>query len=337
MSTAEQQMREFYNLTDDEWQRLRSMTFDKRIYEYIGRKFWLLELADSHRDLRYDLNSLQRWQSSYQAIRDASWPDCDTFSDFAKLPVHIQIECRDVHGLDPDQWLDPDIPFDQWQPDINWDYQATELIRLNNIVFENIEFIRNKVVVDFATHNGIVGATCLHHGAKSVTITNIKPDCLRIANEMLDLVDQDQRHRALLGDIHDTMRNRFVCQGADTVILAGIMDIVQEHYSILKSVADSGPNCVIIENFDPVVISNTSEPLVHWWQEVSHTSWRAYSPDLKSIMVGCPNTAWFDFVMSGFGYKKHREKGFQVWDSFIDNLSDPEKDLFDRKLLVYVK
>jgi hypothetical protein len=336
MQSIEQQVRDYYGLGHEQWLELESQTFDKRIYEYAGRKFWLLELNDHNRDPRYDNNTLKRWKDSYQAIRDPSWPDCDRFEDFSKLPDYIKQECREQHGLDPTRWLDPELPFDQWQSDPNWNYQASELLRLKHIVFDNLEFIRNRRVVDFATHTGVVGGTCLHHNARSVIITNIKLDCLKIADQMLTMLDDDKRHISVHCDIHDQDANRELCAKADTAILAGIMDIVTDHYGILKSIADGGVNCVIIENLNPPSIANNPIPLVYWWQEQAHASWRAYSEDSTPATVGCPNTAWFDFVMKKLGFRKYREQSYQVWESFVDDLTNPQ-DLFDRKMLVYVK
>ena len=37
---------------------------------------------------------------SYQNIRDPGWPDCENLEEFLLLPMHIQDECVNVHGLD---------------------------------------------------------------------------------------------------------------------------------------------------------------------------------------------------------------------------------------------
>lgn len=47
---------------------------------------------------------LSKWTQAYQAVRDPSWPDCDDINKFASLPAHIQQECRDVHGIDPEHY-----------------------------------------------------------------------------------------------------------------------------------------------------------------------------------------------------------------------------------------
>jgi hypothetical protein len=39
-------------------------------------------------------------QSSYNNVKDVSWPDIHTLDDFALLPEHIRNECIDVHNLE---------------------------------------------------------------------------------------------------------------------------------------------------------------------------------------------------------------------------------------------
>ena len=38
------------------------------------------------------------WIIFYESVRDKSWPDCWSESDFIKLPLHIQQECIQVHN-----------------------------------------------------------------------------------------------------------------------------------------------------------------------------------------------------------------------------------------------
>ena len=39
-------------------------------------------------------------QEFYNGVRDPSWPDCNSESDFEKLPAWIQEECRSLHNFD---------------------------------------------------------------------------------------------------------------------------------------------------------------------------------------------------------------------------------------------
>lgn len=41
------------------------------------------------------------WLDAYNLVKDASWPQCHDHDDFGSLPVSVQIECTEVHAIDP--------------------------------------------------------------------------------------------------------------------------------------------------------------------------------------------------------------------------------------------
>jgi hypothetical protein len=47
---------------------------------------------------------MSTWQEFYEHIRDPSWPECATESDFKNLPGHIQQECITEFGYQPGQF-----------------------------------------------------------------------------------------------------------------------------------------------------------------------------------------------------------------------------------------
>jgi hypothetical protein len=53
----------------------------------------------------YELNVeeelTRRFSMFYNSIKDDSWPDCPTFSDYHTLPEYIRIECETAHTIDP--------------------------------------------------------------------------------------------------------------------------------------------------------------------------------------------------------------------------------------------
>jgi hypothetical protein len=46
------------------------------------------------------INVDQPFQTFYNSVKDPSWPDCYTLNDFKNLPMYIQQECTEIHGLD---------------------------------------------------------------------------------------------------------------------------------------------------------------------------------------------------------------------------------------------
>ena len=43
------------------------------------------------------MNHSDEWGQFYDAIKDVSWPKCDSIDDFIKLPDHIKIEILKDH------------------------------------------------------------------------------------------------------------------------------------------------------------------------------------------------------------------------------------------------
>jgi len=52
------------------------------------------------------LNDYSKWVSdAYNKVKSEQWPNCQTVDDFYLLPDDIQKECRDVHNIDPETYL----------------------------------------------------------------------------------------------------------------------------------------------------------------------------------------------------------------------------------------
>jgi len=43
---------------------------------------------------------------AYNKVKDESWPNCQTIEDFYHLSLHIQKECKDIHKIDPENYLE---------------------------------------------------------------------------------------------------------------------------------------------------------------------------------------------------------------------------------------
>ena len=321
-----------YGIDSAAHQQVLDHMFDLRLYEYASRKACLTERKNPNRDPAYDLRNLEAWRRSYENIRDVSWPDCDTPEDFADLPKDIQHECQVQHGFSADIWLDPDIPLEQFQSDPTWELDAFDVVRLKLAIIDNLDVIQNRSVVDFGTHIGLFGAVCLHNNAEHVIVTNVKEDCLTIADELLEMCNPLRtRFASVVSDINNLDETGSLCEGRDTVILAAIMNIVTDHYGIMRAVASAQPSTIIIQNWNPPVIANSTAPLVYWWMEDTTVAWKGYHKTDLETRVGCPNKAWFDAVLGDHGYrlKKHTTTKLNtIW-------SADSKNEFEFLTLVY--
>ena len=293
-----------YGIDQSMYQQVLDHMFPLDIYEYASRKAYLAERTNPNRDPGYDLRNQQAWQRSYENIKDPSWPDCATPDHFANLPLHIQQECITQHGFSADIWLDPNIPFEKFQRDPTWQLDAFDIVRLKLALVDNLDSIKHKKIIDFGTHIGLLGTVCLHNDAEHVVVTNIKSDCLSIADEMLALNNPlRHRFRAVLSNINDLGETEALCYDRDTVILAAIMNIVTDHFGIMRAITRSRPKTIIIQNWNPPVIATHPAPLVYWWLEDTTVAWKGFHPTDMETRVGCPNKAWFDTILGDFGYR----------------------------------
>lgn len=51
------------------------------------------------------MGDLTKWNHAYNQVKDSSWPECNNANEFEKLPKHIQEECKNVHKIDPQNFL----------------------------------------------------------------------------------------------------------------------------------------------------------------------------------------------------------------------------------------
>jgi 2-polyprenyl-3-methyl-5-hydroxy-6-metoxy-1,4-benzoquinol methylase len=256
--------------------------------------------------------------SSYNNIKDESWPVCHNRNDLKNLPLHIIEECKNVHKFDFLIYDQETITREQWNSFESGAYPVSELIRYDAVVLKLKKYLTNKKVIDFACHAGMISLLCLHAGAKSVTATNVRPEFVKLANEVMSLSDYSQQFNALVADIHDYENNTALCQGADTVLLYGIMYHVHDHCQIIDSILKSKPKTLIIDTWVLDNIINSDEPLMTWRLDHSDDCWQGWHDGQKLIAVGTPNTAWFKLYLENKNYcMTHEQKYFsQMTGSF---------------------
>ena len=93
---------DFYKILKDNKVKLIITTHNnKRHAELLNE---VTELLQEPISKKYQ-GDLSRWYKAYLDVKDPSWPECTNANDFENLPEHIQIECRDVHKIDPENFL----------------------------------------------------------------------------------------------------------------------------------------------------------------------------------------------------------------------------------------
>ena len=105
----------------------------------------------------------ENWKKSYNAIRDPSWPDCDSVLDWPNLPEFIQTEMAQIHHLDPQQLINTRL--DEQFTDSNG---VTVHVRLENyfhqgaLILNGTESFSLHNSDPVKAHNNCPSKTCHH-------------------------------------------------------------------------------------------------------------------------------------------------------------------------------
>lgn len=268
--------------------------------------------------------------ASYNNIKDPSWPVCHSYQDLKNLPDHIIDECKNVHGFDFLIYNEKDITPERWQSYNNGRWPVWELVRYKHVILEIQQYFKDKTIVDFAAHAGIISLMALHVGAKFATVTNVREEYVRLAAKMLSLSTVAEKFTASYADIHDYKNNTKLCQGVDTVLLYGIMYHVHDHCEILDSVVQAQPEHIVIDTFVPNSIINQPTALMQWTVEPTEVVWNGWLNNQKFVTVGQPNYAWFKLYLEQKNYRSVHYKNYYC--NGVNSLAAPENQ---RSIMVF--
>jgi predicted nicotinamide N-methyase len=278
-------------------------------------------------------NVQQQWIESYNAIKDPSWHECQNYQDLIQLPRTIKNECIKVHGFDPESWLRQAT-----QPRIDQDWFSVQpivsrldaLIRYQHVVLDNLDIIKGANIVEFAADNAFFSFASLHHGAESVLATEVLP---QQANKIAQTAHKYGHNNFLVceADIYKYEYNTQICCNKDLVFLCGILNHVNDHYNIIKSVCQARPTWLIVETelFDTKL--ENSQPSVFWRNEFSYSRRSGHNQNSLQSIVGLPNTAWFDLTLGSFGYQSVKFLQYTMWHG--QKITDHNK--LNRVIYVY--
>jgi len=249
----------------------------------------------------------EKWRTLYNNIKGNEWPVSCEISEFDILPTAIRDECINTFNVNPTNWS-PNYR--------DREYHESLLHHGTEIITNNIEFIDNKRIVDFASNMGELSILSLYNGCKHVIATDIRQENLDVLNASVNKFTNFQNITTLVSDLHDYNNNTKLAEQADTVLLCGVMYHVHDHYAILESIALGAPECIIIETeniVDPTFI-NSNNADIRWVTEYNVTSntLSGWYRNKKEILVGFPNSAWFEKMADHVGYSVKKKTSHTV-------------------------
>lgn len=248
-------------------------------------------------------NQEKVWVNSYNNIKGESWPECSSYSDFNSLPDDIKHECIHVHNFSLEQWNnsiveDADIKFCRIDRCILADWTV-------KLFEKHPEILQDKKVIDIACNFGYWSAFSYLNQCHSVVGVDVRDDNLKVAKSIQeDLALPTDQVEFVKADIHDYTHIKKLCDEKNTVLLLGIMYHIHDHFNVLQAVCQPTVQHVVIETGQSTEIINSPDPLI-WWKTESTFELLAGSMNRNDeILVGYPNTAWFDIAMRNLGFER---------------------------------
>ena len=187
-----------------------------------------------------------------------------------------------------------------WKPWDIWEYPIYDLNRFNIIITKNANLIRNKKILDVGCNIGYLSLFCLNLDCKNVTGIDVRSNKLQIADFVCGKAGFTNYEFKKLDIIQDALLG--VTEKIDTILFSGLIYHISNHYEILAKLSKSTATSMIIENYDSEYY-NDPTPQIYWLFEDVEDPMNAYSTKHKSLLVGRPNQAWINTVMTELGWK----------------------------------
>ena len=223
------------------------------------------------------------------------------------------------------KFFNPEVNYANWTPWDEWNYPERDLLRFDHIIRQQVAHIQNKTVLDVACHLGYLSLFCLHNGAKQVTGTNVRDKELSIAKEISQLAGYTNCE-FLNSNIYNLEEFYKLCNAHETVLLSGILYHVNNHYQLLKTIADSSAQTLILESSIQHAIDLAEYPIINWRMENTDISTSGFEDDQSITFVGIPNHKWIEQAL--------RQLDFKLTYNEIIEYNDPSGRRTKRCILV---
>lgn len=183
-------------------------------------------------------------------------------------------------------------------------------IRLQSMLVDNQDLIKDRNVIDFGCDRGHFTYPCLPLGCRSVVGAQIlknNNDKINHAFEQLHLSEQGQ---AVECDVYNPEQLTSVLINIDTILFAGLIYHVNHHYSLLEQFTNSSATGLIVDVRIPTDLGIDfwldEKPMLTWRyenQEDELTGFDVKAIDANQTYVGVPNASWIYNALSSLGWQ----------------------------------
>jgi SAM-dependent methyltransferase len=199
----------------------------------------------------------------------------------------------------------PGVEWNTWRPWDEWTYPDEVIVWLSHLIEKQIPHMRNRRVLDAGCAQGFVSLFCLHNDASHVTGLDVRDIPLELAREVTKLAGYSNC-TFKVGDIQGP-EFRELCDDHDTVLISGTLQYLTDHYSVLRTIAESNAQTVIL-NSCTSPISKDSQPVVEWslkpTTQIEEADYnQPYHPTHTELFLGQPNQKWTEQALLSLGFK----------------------------------
>ena len=199
----------------------------------------------------------------------------------------------------------PGVEWATWQPWDEWTYPDDVIVWLSHLIEKQIPYIQNRRVLDAGCAQGFISLFCLHNNASYVTGMDVRDNPLAIAREVTELAGYSNCEFKT-GDVQG-LEFQKLCDDHDTVLIAGTLQYLTEHYSVLRTIAESNAQTIIVNSCTSPVNAN-SQPVVEWslkpTTQIEEADYiQPYHPTRTELFLGQPNHTWTEQALRSLGYK----------------------------------
>lgn len=198
------------------------------------------------------------------------------------------------------KFFTPGVEWSTWSPWTEWDYPAGDILRLSHMFEHQLPYLSNKRVLDAGCFVGSLSLFSLHNNATFVTGIDVKDRPLELAREVTRLAGYTNCEFKRV-DIRQ-QEFRTLCDSHDTIILGGVLPLLTDHYGLLRGIAESTAQTVIIDSTTSF-ISGNSVPVIDWVLFPTTTIDGAYHTSRTELFVGQPNQKWIEMALLDLGFK----------------------------------
>ena len=192
------------------------------------------------------------------------------------------------------------IPFDTYTPDTNFNYSEYDRLRFNQILIDNVDYIKDKKILDLGCHAGFMSFVAQYIGAKSCIGVNARKWPVEVGNYFFNQLNINNV-KLINENIENFEFLKTVCNQSNTVILASVLGHCRNLEKILSIVSDSQIENVIIES--TVIDDDNMIPKLHYYTQDASYDFNGYDGDRKIVLGANPNRKFLETILYFYNWK----------------------------------